>query len=117
MTDIEVKNRPESLLVVSALTSTNAYALAGKFELLRGSAIIDINEKDVNAVSYKITACAVDSEARAAKNILCTDQPIAKNGGAQETVPTPYRWVYIYIKSTVAGVHGQVDIDVSQALA
>ena len=102
-----------NFIIPRTKVSTNTYASIVKAENCQSSSIIvSIKENDVNAVTYKVLV-SVDGVTYFQLPNSDTEFEVAKNGEDYQTIDGYWRFVDVQIKSTVAGLHGNVNCVVS----
>jgi len=68
-------------------------------------AVVHLKELNVNAVTYNILVCIDPSQ----WETLYTDQALAKNGTAKQTITDPWNWVKVQVKTAVSPNAGKVN--------
>ena len=92
---------------VATKASTNVYVTLGTLYLAECSkTTIFLRETNVNAIMYSIDGSMDNTNW---KNIK-TDQDIAKNASAYETLNDLWRYVRVQIIDKVGGTHGSVEL-------
>lgn len=100
--------------------SVNTYATAGQVVTIPATTqkvLIQLTEKNVNAIKYKILASnAIDANGALTEAVeLKAETVIAKNGADYQTISDPWRYIDVEFAANAGGSQGSLKLVISGA--